>query len=127
MKDSSFEQSEIAHPLAQARKHSAKASLLPQLNHSTSNDKIEKRVNESNNNSASTITNRSESINVSNNMNDDNYSIIFECLNDRKTSAGKTSACKEPDPEEEKYWKTILRPHFNQMVELHKGMNKMME
>ena len=76
----------------------------------------------------STITNRSETITTSiavneenKKLNDDNYSIIYECLNDRKTSAGKTPS-KEPDQEEEKYWKNILKPHFIEMINLHKGI-----
>lgn len=116
-------ETEIPHPLEKTKRRSTKASLLPQLNHSTS---IEKRVNEINSpNTNSTITNRSETIILSaaneetKKLNEDNYSIIYECLNDRKTSAGKTQS-KEPDPEEEKYWKNTLKPHFNDMINLHK-------
>jgi hypothetical protein len=118
---------EIPHPLEQTKRRSTKASLLPQLNHSTS---IEKRVNDINStNTNSTITNRSETITSSvvneenKKLNDDSYSIIYECLNDRKTSAGKTPS-KELDPEEEKYWKNTLKPHFNEMINQHKGTLK---
>ena len=113
---------ETPHPLEQQTKRRSAKAQLPQLNHSTS---IEKRANEINPNNS---TNRSETIAGSDNINDesrrfndDNYSIIYECLNDRKTSAGKTQS-KEPDPEEEKYWKNILKPHFNEMINFHKGL-----
>lgn len=57
----------------------------------------------------------------------DNYEVINEFLNERKTSAGNkrttsaSSASGKDDNEEEKYWNRIIKPHINEMVNYHKS------
>jgi hypothetical protein len=109
------DQPDVAHPLLQVKRRSSKAGLLPQLNHSTS---IAVKTLSESRSSETVIASSNED---SRKLNDDNYSIIYDCLNERKTSAGKTRT-KEPDPDEDKYWKNVLKPHFNEMINLHKGM-----